>query len=198
LYERLREILLQQSGIQADETTLKVIGEAKSTCYMWLYCCGTDSPETIPRDSSISNIVLYDYQNSRRGQCAADFLEGYSGYLQVDGYQGYAKTLAILVACMAHVRRKFLEAETVHRSADRPKGKTGKANWALSHIQKLYRIETQIKGETTEEKYRIRQAAALPLLTQFKDWLDKSIQQVPPKTALGKALTYSLNQWPKL
>jgi len=193
LYERLREILLQQSVIQADETTLKVIGEAKTTCYMWLYCCGTDSPETIPRGSSIPNIVLYDYQNSRRGQCAADFLEGYSGYLQVDGYQGYAKTQAILVACMAHARRKFVEAQTAQ-----PKGKTGKANWALDHIQKLYRIEAKIKGETTEEKYRIRQAEALPLLTQFKDWLDKSALQVPPKTALGKALTYSLNQWPKL
>jgi transposase len=74
LYERLREILLQQSVIQADETTLKVIGEAKTTCYMWLYCSGTDSPQTKSKDSSIPNIVLYDYQNSRRGQCAADSL----------------------------------------------------------------------------------------------------------------------------
>jgi len=193
LYERLREILLQQAVIQADETTLKVIGEAKTTCYMWLYCCGSDSPQTKSRDSDMPNIVLYDYQNSRRGQCAVDFLAGYSGYLQVDGYQGYAKTQAILVACMAHARRKFTEAETAQ-----PKGKTGKANWALNHIQKLYRIETKIKGNTTEEKHRIRQAEALPLLTQFKDWLDKSAQQVPPKTALGKALAYSLNQWPKL
>jgi len=189
LYERLREILLLQSVIQADETTLKVIGEEKTTCYMWLYCCGTDSPN----DSPIPNIVLYDYQNSRRGQCAADFLEGYSSYLQVDGYQGYAKTRATLVACMAHARRKFDEAETAQ-----PKGKTGKANWALNHIQKLYRLETKIKDKTPEEKHRIRQAEAIPLLTQFKDWLDKSALHVPPKTALGKAISYSLNQWPKL
>ena len=189
LYERLREILLQQSVIQADETTLKVIGETKTTCYMWLYCCGADSPT----GDAIPNIVLYDYQNSRRGQCAADFLDGYSGYLQVDGYQGYAKTQAILVACMAHARRKFKEAEVAQ-----VKGKTGKANVALNHIQKLYRIETKIKGKTAQDKYRIRQAEALPLLIQFKDWLDKSILNVPPKTALGKALAYSLNQWPKL
>ncbi|WP_297822441.1 IS66 family transposase [uncultured Paraglaciecola sp.] len=189
LYERLREILLQQSVIQADETTLKVIGEAKTTSYMWLYCSGTDSPN----DSSTPNIVLYDYQNSRRGQCAVDFLAGYSGYLQVDGYQGYAQTQATLVACMAHARRKFVEAETAQ-----PKGKTGKANWALNQIQKLYRIETKIKGKTAQEKYRIRQADALPLLMQFKGWLDKSATEVPPKTALGKALAYSLNQWSKL
>jgi transposase len=196
LYERLREILLQQSVIQADETTLKVIGETKNTCYMWLYCCGTDSPnDNLPdvEGSPIPNIVLYDYQASRSGQCAADFLDGYSGYLQVDGYQGYAKTQATLVACMAHARRKFKEAEIAQ-----PKGKTGKANWALNHIQKLYRIETLIKGETAPDKYRIRQAEAIPLITQFKDWLDKSALHVPPKTALGMAIAYALRQWPKL
>jgi transposase len=154
---------------------------------MWLYCCGTGSLN----DSPIPNIVLYDYQNNRRGQCAADFLEVYSDYLLVDGYQGYAKIRAILVACMAHASRKFVEAETAQ-----PKGKSGKANWALNHIQKLYRIETKIKGETPEEKYRIRQAEAL--LTQFKDWLDKSALHLRPKTALGKAIGYSPNQWPKL
>jgi transposase len=196
LYERMREILLQQSVIQADETTLKVIGEAKKTCYMWLYCCGTDSPnDNLPdaEGSPIPNIVLYDYQASRSGQCAVDFLDGYSGYLQVDGYQGYAKTQATLVACMAHARRKFKEAEIAQ-----PNGKIGKANWALNQIQKLYRIETKIKGETADEKQRIRQAEALPLITQFKEWLDKSALQVPEKTAMGMAIGYALRQWPKL
>ena len=79
LYERPRVILLRQSVIQADETTLKVICETKNTCYMWLYCCGTNSPS----DGPIPNIVLYDYQNSRRGQYYRDFtyvwdMDGYS------------------------------------------------------------------------------------------------------------------------
>jgi transposase len=196
LFERLREILLQQSVIQADETTLKVVKEEKNTCYMWLYCCGTDSPNNKVLNTEgllIPNIVLYDYQASRSGQCAADFLAGYSGYLQVDGYQGYAKTSATLVACMAHVRRKFVEAE-----AAQAKGKTGKANWALNHIQKLYRIETRIKEMSAQEKYGIRQQEALPLLIELKDWLDKSVLTVPHKTALGMALAYALNQCPKL
>jgi transposase len=201
LFERLREILLQQSVIQADETRLKVVKEEKNTCYMWLYCCGTDSPNNTvldTEDSPIPNIVLYDYQASRSGQCAVDFLAGYSGYLQVDGYQGYAKTSATLVACMAHVRRKFVEAEAAHRGADRAKGKTGKANWALNHIQKLYRIETRIKEMSAQEKHLARQQEALPLLIELKDWLDKSVLTVPDKTALGMALAYALNQWPKL
>jgi hypothetical protein len=70
---------------------------------------------------------------------------------------------------MAHARRKFVEAQTAQ-----PKGKTGKANWALNHIQKLYRIETKIKGETTEKKYRIRQAEIAPYSCNSKTgWIKK-------------------------
>ncbi|MBC6986069.1 transposase, partial [Alteromonas sp. BZK5] len=92
LVERLKTIQLEQPVIQADETTLKVISEDKSTCYMWLYCTGSDSPNENP----IPNIVLYDYQNNRSGRCAVEYLGYYSGYLQVDGYQGYEQTKATL------------------------------------------------------------------------------------------------------
>jgi transposase len=196
LYERLHELILLQPVIQADETTLKVVKEDKTTCYLWLYCCGTDSHNNTVLeavDSPMPNIVLYNYQASRCGQCAADFLNCYCGYLQVDGYQGYAKTQAILVACIAHMRRKFVEAQT-----GQAKGKTGKANWALNHIQKLYRIEARIKKLSAQEKCRIRQQEALPLLIEFKDWQDKSVLHVPDKTALGMAISYAMNQWPKL
>lgn len=190
LYDRLRQTLLQQAVIMADETTLKVIGEDKSTCYMWLYCSGTDSPNA---NSDIPNIVLYDYQNSRAGQCAVDFLQGYNHYLQCDGYPGYQHTQAELVGCWAHARRKFIEAKQAQ-----PKGKTGKADVALSHIQKLYAIEKQIKDKTPEDKQAIRQTKALTELTKLKTWLDKSAPTAPPKSALGSAVTYSLNQWHKL
>ena len=99
---------------------------------------------------------------------------------------------------MAHARRKFKEAEVANRSADRGKGRTGKANWALNHIQKLYRIETRFKGQPAEQKYQVRQAELVPLLNQYKAWLNKLASQVPPNTALGNAIGYSLNQWQKL
>ncbi|MEL0638935.1 transposase, partial [Marinomonas sp. TI.3.20] len=57
LYDRLHTILLEQPVIQADETTLNVIKEARSNCYMWLYCTGKDGPD---KQSPIPNIVLYD------------------------------------------------------------------------------------------------------------------------------------------
>ena len=182
LYARLQEVLLQQQVIQADETTLKVIKEDKIKSYMWLYCTGTDSPN----NTTTPNIVLYDYQSGRAGQCAVDYLQGFTGYLQVDGYAGYEKTSAILVGCWAHARRKFIEAQTAQ-----PKGKTGKADIALSMIQKLYRLEISLKDKSADDKYQQRQEKAKPLLEQFHQWLEKA--NVPPKTALGAAITYCKN-----
>lgn len=187
LYALLQKILLAQNIIQADETTLKVISEDKVKSYMWLYCTGSDSPNT----SDMPNIVLYDYQAGRAGQCAVDYLQGFNGYLQVDGYVGYEKTAATLVGCWAHARRKFMEAKTAQS-----KGKSGKADMALSLIQKLYRLETSLKDKSAQEKYEQRQTVAKPLLDKFRQWLTQA--NVPPKSALGKAVGYCQNQWPKL
>ena len=172
---------------------MKVVDADKSTSYMWLYATGADSPDANIPGSTIPNIVLYDYHNSRAGQCAVDFLNGYNGYLQVDGYVGYEQTQATLVGCWAHARRKFMEAKKGAGS----KG-SGKADWALNHIQKLYRVETQLKEETAATRYAQRQEKSLPLLNQLKTWLTKSPQQVLPKTKLGEAIQYCLNQWHKL
>lgn len=188
--ERLKDMLLTQSVIHADETPLKVINNDKQKSYMWVYCTGTDSPES---STPHKNIVLYDYHPSRAASCPKGFLGNYSGYLQVDGYAGYNDLDAELVGCMAHARRKFVEAQRAQ-----PKGKTGRADWAVLHIQKLYRIESKIKDTTTEEKLSIRQEKSLPLLNEFKNWLDKTVNQVAPKTAIGKAVAYSLSQWSKL
>tara|TARA_B100000700_G_scaffold178723_1_gene197379 strand:+ start:1900 stop:2487 length:588 start_codon:yes stop_codon:yes gene_type:complete len=106
---------------------------------------------------------------------------------------GYEQTQAMLVGCWAHARRKFMDAK---KGAGK-KG-SGKADWALNHIQKLYRIETQLKDKTAEERYNLRQEKSVPLLSQFHTWLMKSAHQVLPKTKLGEAIQYCLNQWQKL
>lgn len=189
IVEQLHQHLLKQPVVQADETTLKVIHEEKAKCYMWVYCSGTDSPI----DNAIKNIVLYDYHASRAGSCAVNYLKEFNGYLQADGYQGYEQVDAELIGCMAHARRKFVDAQTAE-----PKNKSGRANLAINKIAKLYRIEASIKDCPADEKKVIRVENSLPLLNDFKKWLDKSIQQVLPKSAIGKAIQYSLNQWEKL
>lgn len=97
------------------------------------------------------------------------------------------------MGCRAHARRKFTEAEIAQ-----PKGKTGKANWALNHIQKIYRIETLNKDSSPEVRRQQRQLHSQPLLDELHRWLEKSQRHVPPKSSLGKTITYCLNQWPNL
>ncbi len=178
--------LLKQPVLWADETTVNVLDVEKSTCYMWVYGCGLEK-------STGPKLVLFDYQDSRSSKHPTDFLAGFNGYLQVDGYAGYEKTHATLVGCWAHARRKFVEAQKAQG-----KGKTGKADVALNHIQKLYALESKLKTAPPDKKYEARQTLAKPLLAQFKSWLDKSSESVTKESLLGAAITYSLNQWPKL
>jgi|SRR5690554_224198 len=109
LYEYLHRRLLEQPAIWSDDTRIKVIETEKTQSTMWVYGCGGDSPSAL----SAQNIVLYDYQDGRAGHYITDFLQGYQGLMQVDGYQAYDKTQATLAGCWAHARRKFIEAKAV-------------------------------------------------------------------------------------
>lgn len=189
LYDVLKTKLLEQAVIHADETPLKVIQEEKSTSYMWVYCCGEDKLNS----QQGQNIVLFDYQNSRAAQCPITFLDGYSNYLQVDGYIAYEKTAAILAGCMAHARRKFIDAKTAQG-----KNKTGKADVVLSLIGKLYGIEMNIKAKSSDEKHQIRQEKSKPTLDKIHGWIRNNKEKIPPKSKLGEALTYWHNQAHKL
>ena len=173
LYDRLKVIQLAQPVIHADETTVNVISDDNVKSYMWVYATGADSPKEALVDAGIKPIVLFDYHNSRASRCTVDYLDGYQGYLQVDGYAGYHHTQATLVGCWAHVRRKFHEAKIAQG-----KKPSGKADMALSTIQKLYRIKTQIKSLPVAQRLGVRQEKSLPILATFKQWLYTSEQQV--------------------
>lgn len=90
LIQCLKHALLKQPAIHTDEKAVNVVNTDKVKSYMWLYCTGSDSPSTINRHNAVPNIVLYDYQNSRAAaSCVVNYLDGYSGYLQVYGYRAY-------------------------------------------------------------------------------------------------------------
>ncbi len=107
VYEELHRQLVKRDVLHADETTLQVLREpgkkAQTKSYMWLYETGRDGGPPI---------VLYEYQPSRKAEHAEKFLEGFSGYLHADGYQGYHRLPEKIrvVGCWAHARRKFDEA----------------------------------------------------------------------------------------
>ena len=189
----MQEHLHQYPILQMDETTLQVLKEegkaASSQSYLWVQRGG-------PPDQPV---VLFHYSPTRSQIVADQLLQGYSGTLQTDGYSGYpavcAKNGLRHAGCWAHARRKFDEALKAQGKAQ---PKAGKASKALIMIQKLYRIETQIKYLSVDEKYRIRQQQAVPILHEIKAWLDVSLTQVAPTSLTGKALGYLANQWSTL
>ena len=201
LYDLLHQHLLTQGVLHADETTLKVINDERVKSYMWVYCSGADRPSIEPRYQGLNSIVLYDYQDgSRASTCVSGFLATehsvFNGYLQVDGYAAYQRANDKLVGCWAHARRKFKEA--IVAQGKNKTGKMSKADMALSMIAKLYRIETKIQSLSLEERLYFRRTHSSAQLATFKQWLVKSATQVSKQSALGQAIHYSLNQWPKL
>lgn len=94
---------------------------------------------------------------------------------------------------MAHARRKFVDAQKVQ-----PKGKTGRADIALTMINKLYGIERELKEADDKQRFIARQEKSLSILGQLKVWLDKTQSQVTPQSALGKAVHYLANNWSRL
>ena len=79
-----------------------------------------------------------------------------------------------------------------------PKGKTGKADLAISIIAKLYAVEKEARDSDAAARHRSRQARSVPVLEQLHSWLIKTQQQVPPKSAVGSAVSYTLEYWPEL
>jgi len=141
-------------------------------------------------------VIFFDYSSSRAQEAPLRLLTGYRGYLMTDDYAGYnavaAQTGVKRLACWAHARRKFVEAQKVQ-----PKGKIGRADVALSLINKLYGIERELKKASTEQRHEGRQQHSQPVLVQLKTWLEKTQPQVTAQNALGKA-GYLASNWSHL
>ena len=189
LINLLQERMLEQAVLHMDETPVQVLDEpgktAQSKSYMWV---------TV---SQSSPAVLFNYSASRGQETPKALLENYEGALMVDGYEGYSPVCVenqlTRLGCWAHARRKFMSAKQ-----QQAKGKIGKADVALSHIQTLYRIEREIKDKNMDERRAIRQSQAKPEIDKLKKWLDKTLLNTPPKSTLGKALVYLSNQWSRV
>ncbi len=192
IYDALKLRLRSQPLIHGDETTVQVLKEenreATDTSYMWAYRSGEDSAQPI---------VLLDYQPGRSQIYPQSFLGDYCGILMSDGYTAW-RTLkaATHVGCMAHSRRRFVQALKAR------KGGGGPPQQALKFFEQLYRIEQQAKDETLQDDElpedcirRFRQQHSIPVLQAIKKWLDAIAPKVLPDTKLGDAISYTLNQW---
>lgn len=185
--------------INIDESPLQVLNEPgrrnTTKSYMWVFRGGAfDRP-----------VVLFRYHPTRSGETALKMVDGYQGYIQSDGYVGYdhlsGKPGITMLGCMVHARRKFMAVVKVRKKARGKKATTkGLADEALDYIKELYRIEKYARQNelTVEQIGELRQEKSKPILERFKTWLDTYHPQVPPKSLLGKAIQYALNQWERL
>jgi transposase len=176
--------------LNMDETPVQVLKEPgrKNTAksFMWVARGGPDGKP----------VVLFRYDPSRAGAVAVEIVGDFKGFLQTDGYIGYkalGETESIThVGCLAHARRKFME---VLKAGS--KKKKGTASTVVDLIGKLYHLESQAKKAnfSPEALMAMREEKVKPILAKIKKLLEESVDAVPPKSLLGKAVSYSLGQW---
>lgn len=187
LYDKLKASVLKSTYLQVDESPIKVLDKDKKGTthrgFYWLYY------------APVSKQVFFDYRRGRGRDGPEEILRNFNGHLQTDGYQVYqnfAKRSHIVhMGCMAHARRKFIEAKENDPLI---------AEYALTEIGKLYAIERQaLDGEiTTEQLADNRTALAIPILRDLKQWMINNYSQVLPKSPIGKAIEYALSRWEQL
>jgi len=198
LVNLLRDDLLSGGVVQCDETPFQVLKEpgkpATSLSYLWVQ-------RSLAREAPV---VLYDYDPSRSGRVPERLFAGFRGVLQTDGYEGYTAVGqwpgVVHAGCFAHARRKLDEALRGLRGAERKASskKESVALQGLAWIQKLYAIEKRAKDAIPDERKRIRDEHARPIVAGLRRWLDEARPRVAPQTLTGKALAYLDHQWPKL
>jgi len=203
LLELMKQTVKSGPVIQMDETSVQVMSGIKNgketkaeektkldihKGWMWLARGGPPGKKA----------VWYEYHESRAGKHAQEFLEGYSGYLQTDGYEGYDYAVKdrpeiIHVGCFAHSRRKFFEASKASKVSK-------SAEEGIKHIRKLYDLENKMRGEKLSEEdfLQKRKELAGPMLGQFKSWLLKRADEIQPASLMGTAINYTLKQWGKM
>lgn len=202
LVNRLRQMILTQPILHADETPVKVLNgygmkDAKGKLkqgYVWAY--------VTPKHSPIKAVV-YDFAQGRGSEHPNAFLKGFKGKLICDGYNGYKPLFGrgvIEVGCMAHARRKFHELHVTGQSLISIE--------ALELFQSLYAVEREIderfeKNPTPMPRdaqivRQIRQQKAKPIADRLYAWLQQKRLGTTKNADITKAIEYCLKRWQAL
>jgi hypothetical protein len=187
IVEAMRQQLLRGSYIQADETIVPVQMQdgrgSDHPAYLWQY--GTPGGETV-----------FDFQLGRGRDGPAKFLKGWNGILQTDGYQAYDRVGGpelIHVGCWAHARRKFVDAVKLNPQ-------DGAAVAMVTRMDALFLVDRHARQQQlkVEERADLRREHAPTWVDEIHSECRKLQAQLLPKSALGEAVNYTLNMWPKL
>ena len=188
LYESLGEQIRSRNYLQIDEVPWRV-ADTPGKCrkgYAWQFFDATPDSH---------GLYFYYCKGSRGGAIARAQLKDYHGAIQTDGYGVYdyfeQQPDVTLLGCMAHVRRKFTDAQSSHPH---------QAQRAIEYIQLLYELEANLKARkaSPEEIAAERQAKALPIMDTMEAWMQAAAKTCTPSDQLGKALDYAYKLWPRL
>lgn len=178
--------VLESEVVQSDDTPVLVLDrkhpQGRRRGFLWAYVGDRDE-------------VVFDFTAGRSRDGPKRFLGNYRGILQADAYSGYDHLFVgghiVEAGCMAHGRRGFVKAEVEDKV---------NAGHALAAIRRLYAVEREAKEQSLghEAQRELRQRESLPVLNALKPWLVELKRSVRPKSFLGKAVGYFLNQWDAL
>ena len=192
LVELVRRYVLNATKLHGDDIPVPVLdpGRGKTkTGRLWTYV-RDDRPAGIADPPA----VWFAYSPDRKGEHPANHLREFRGVLQADAYAGfnrlYEQGRIVEAACWAHVRRKFYDAYQAHASPI--------AEEALKRIAELYAIEKQIRGSSPDERKRIRDERAQPLLDSLHGWQKQCLAKLFQKSDVAKAIQYALERWTSL
>ena len=184
--------VLRGQAIFADDTPIKMQAPGNGrtkTARIWTYVrderpwLGPDPPA-----------ACYRFTIDRKGKRPAKHLANYKGWMHADGYAGFNELYRSggvrEVACMAHIRRKFVD---VFQSAG-----SAIAEEAIKRIAGLYAVEKDGRGHPPEERVRLRQARAKPILDELETWLQRQLPKISGKSELARAIRYALARMKKL
>lgn len=192
VYDRMKEELRESPVIHADETPVMVTKDGREGMhknYMWVYRSG--------QMCKANQVILYDYQKTRKADAPEEFLKDFDGKLVCDGYQVYhtlenrESTSFQVAGCWAHARRPFAQ---VVKSLGTEKATHTVAYEALLQIQKIYHTDNRLQKLPPSQRRKQRKALVKPLVDEFFDWCKRSSLRVPPSSETGKGIRYCLNQ----
>ena len=190
----------------ADDTPVKMQAPGKKktqTARVWAYV-----RDERPWAGPSPPCAWYRFTIDRKGEHPVDHLSNYKGWVHADGYSGFNGLFggrgadgrrpdreiqkddkAEEMACMAHIRRKFVDVHQAQGGAV--------AEEAITRIAALYAVEKQARGKTPTERAALRQEQARPLFDDLEKWLEAQLPKISGKTPLAKAIRYALNRLPK-
>jgi transposase len=182
LMNPLWEAMISSQYLQVDESPIKLLCQKKKG-YIWCYV------------SPAKKIVIFELALSRSSEVVNTRLKDFQGVLQTDGYAGYThqrqRKDITGISCLTHARRKF--SDIVKSTQD----KQGVAAQVIEQMKPLYALESMLREQKADHRTRkhFRQKVAWPIMKKLHRYLRMMRPRVPPKSALGKAISYSLNQW---